>query len=129
MMPYLNTDPRPRAYVYEADYHCPDCARARYGSDEYGNVPPDARDREGNAVGALFRWDAWHDCASLDLEPGTTCPAILECSDCGAELDSCGAVWQPRPGCPVCGSTCGVADCRVCAGLEPCHDCRQKVTR
>lgn len=47
----------PIVYTYEADYHCPACTIARFGADEYGNVPDDAVDSEGNPIGAMWEWD------------------------------------------------------------------------
>lgn len=38
----------PVGYVYEAYYHCPACAEARFGPGAEGI------DNEGNAVGAMF---------------------------------------------------------------------------
>ena len=69
----------PIAYTYEADYHCPDCAFKRFGQDEAGFVPADARDGEGNHVGAVAPWDAW-----AQFDGG---PEVLACSDCGRVLD------------------------------------------
>ena len=40
----------PVGYTYEADYHCPACAEARFGPGVEGI------DSEGNAVGAVFSW-------------------------------------------------------------------------
>lgn len=54
-------------YTYEADVHCPDCARKRFTD------PDHAEDREGNPVHPLFLGDV--------EEPEY-------CGDCGEELDS-----------------------------------------
>lgn len=51
--------PHPIAYTYEASEHCPTCAAARFGVDEDGWIPEDARDSEGNPVGAVAPWDEW----------------------------------------------------------------------
>lgn len=40
----------PVGYIYEADHHCPACAKARFGPTVEGI------DSEGNPVGALFSW-------------------------------------------------------------------------
>lgn len=70
----------PIAYTYEADWHCPECAIARFGEDEHGFVPENAEDNEGNSIGAVSPWDEWW---NLDGE----CEA-LSCSDCHAILDN-----------------------------------------
>lgn len=88
----------PIAYTYDADTHCPECARARFprvrdplcascdvhaGGCSVHNVSPpeDARDREGNPVGAVEPWDAWHEDA-----PGQF---ALVCGTCRTVIDSC----------------------------------------
>ncbi len=54
------------AYTYEADYHCRQCARQRFGD----SLDVDAIDREGNAVWPVF--------------PGQLDPQdVIGCSDCG----------------------------------------------
>jgi hypothetical protein len=68
----------PIAYTYEADYHCPSCAFARFGEDEHGFVPEDAEDYEGNGVGALAPWEEWY---SNDVYEGND-SAILVCGTC-----------------------------------------------
>lgn len=66
----------PIAYTYEADTHCPDCAVARFGREPgYPWPPEDARDSEGNPVGAIAPWDDW-----CDAEDG---PCTLACGTCG----------------------------------------------
>lgn len=57
-------------YVYEADYHCLECAEARFGQAalEAGT----AVDREGNPVGVLFLGD---------------CDGPESCGDCLEALD------------------------------------------
>ena len=85
----------PIAYTYEADTHCPSCARARFG------VCPDgftacaehgALDREGNGPGAVFPWDEWCD-ASADgrqtLACGTCRGVIEEHEHSGTGLAQC----------------------------------------
>lgn len=69
----------PIAYTYEADYHCPECAFARFGRDEHGFVPESAQDGEGNGVGVLAPWDEWQ---QFDGEV-----EILACGTCGKEID------------------------------------------
>ena len=65
----------PIAYTYDADWHCPDCAIARFGLEPGGRWPrDDARDSEGNEVGAVAPWTEWW---NLDGE----CE-VLACSDC-----------------------------------------------
>lgn len=71
---------RPIAYTFEADYHCPACSARRFGVDEDGFTPEDARDSEGNPIGAVAPWDEWHE----PSEPGVQ---VLSCTDCGRELD------------------------------------------
>lgn len=68
----------PVAYTYEADHHCPPCTVARFGVDESGYPPEDARDREGNGLGVIAPWDEWMQ-FSGEYE-------TLNCNDCGAEL-------------------------------------------
>ncbi len=65
----------PIAYTYDADYHCPGCAFARFGQDENGFVPEDATDDEGNPVGAVAPWDEW-------WEPSEKGPQSLVCGTC-----------------------------------------------
>jgi len=67
----------PIAYTYEADHHCEDCAAARFGRDEHGDIT--GTDSEGNEVGAVFETDEWY-----NVGAGTQ---TLVCGDCGAELD------------------------------------------
>jgi len=57
------------AYTYEADTHCAECARERFGDalDE-----PDTQDDEGNPIGAIFSTDEH--------------PEGLSCGDCNEEL-------------------------------------------
>jgi len=59
---------RPQAYVYEADVHCPDCARSRFGA---ALTDPDTVDREGNPIGVLFSYD-WTEFGS----------SMVACGDC-----------------------------------------------
>jgi len=71
----------PIAYTYDADYHCPDCTRARFGTDENHPWPPEtAQDSEGNPLGAVAPWDEWYDFGYIAVQ-------VLSCSDCGRELD------------------------------------------
>lgn len=71
--------PHPIAYTYEAAYHCPDCTEARFGVDDSGFPPEDARDGEGNPIGAVAPWDEWEEYA----EPF---PQVLTCDTCGGEI-------------------------------------------
>lgn len=64
----------PVAYTYEASTHCPEDTAARFGVDPQGFIPEDARDNEGNPVGAIFPWDT------------SDWPEGIYCDDCGAEL-------------------------------------------
>jgi hypothetical protein len=57
------------AYTYEADSHCPECARERFDDALDG---PDARGDEGNPVGAIFSTDEHSD--------------GLSCADCNGQL-------------------------------------------
>jgi hypothetical protein len=71
------------AYTYEADYHCPGCAIARFGVESEGMaqwLPGSARDSEGNEPGAVFTYSEW-------WEPSETRVQVLACTDCGHELD------------------------------------------
>jgi hypothetical protein len=65
----------PIAYTYEADYHCPPCAKERFGEDELGFVPSGAEDDEGNPIGAVASWDEWYDVSKDECE-------ILVCGTC-----------------------------------------------
>ena len=57
-------------WAYEADLHCEDCARARFGATLDA---PDTEDRDGNPVHPMFSTDE--------------APAEGEyCGDCGAEI-------------------------------------------
>lgn len=51
------SDGHPRSYAYEADIHCPSCTEKRFGTDVHGDIPADAKDNEGNTVGAVAPWD------------------------------------------------------------------------
>jgi hypothetical protein len=73
----------PDAYAYEADLHCPDCARERFGADAEGfiGIGPDGdpcTDSEGNPVGAIAPWD-W-DRDEYSIEHGE------HCGTCGREI-------------------------------------------
>ena len=67
----------PIAYTYEADYHCPACAEAKFGLDSNGYIT--GIDFEGNNVGVVAPWDEWY-----QLDYGTQ---TLNCSNCGELLD------------------------------------------
>jgi hypothetical protein len=63
----------PIAYAYEADLHCPPCARKRFGRcKEHDQIACCVADSEGNEPGVLAPWD--------EHEPGEVC------GDCGTEL-------------------------------------------
>jgi len=72
----------PIAYTYEADMHCPACARARFGD---ALDDPDTEDSEGNPIGAIAPWDE----TDADGE---------YCGDCGREVaepaDDSPASWK-----------------------------------
>lgn len=73
----------PIAYTYEADAHCPPCAIARFGHEPGHNWPPeDARDREGNPVGAIWPWDEFH-------EPAESGRFTLSCGTCQGTITEC----------------------------------------
>lgn len=76
----------PIAYAYEADWHCPTCAVARFGADEHGFVREGAEDEAGNEPAALAPFDEW-------IEPQIEEAQVLSCSDCGAEI----ARYEPEP--------------------------------
>lgn len=60
----------PIAYTYEADVHCPGCARKRFGA---ALDDPDTVDSEGNTLGVIAPWDE-------------TNPTGEYCGDCGGEI-------------------------------------------
>lgn len=64
----------PIAYTYEADTHCPACAKARFGRSEAGFIAEDCEDSEGNPVGVIAPWD--------EVDPA----AGLYCGTCGQEI-------------------------------------------
>ncbi len=73
----------PIAYTYDADYHCPSCAIARFGAEPGRSWPrDDATDAEGNPLGAVFGWDDW----CLPCQYGVPGSHSIECADCGAVL-------------------------------------------
>lgn len=64
------------AYAYEADHHCIDCTRERFGGSaeaDQNGVPIRARDNEGNPVHPVFDTDEQF----LDLV----------CGDCGEVIE------------------------------------------
>lgn len=67
----------PIAYTYEADTHCPDCCRERFGNDYGDNV--ETLDNEGNHVGAVWGWDQWYETGCGDQ--------TLGCGTCHCEID------------------------------------------
>jgi hypothetical protein len=90
-MPYLNSDPRPIAYTYDADTHCPACAEARFGRCADGFVACCTRDSEGNGPGAIFSWDEW-------CEPSEPGMHILACGTCGGVIREHDSGIPPRYG-------------------------------
>jgi hypothetical protein len=82
--------PHPIAYTFEADYHCPVCTENRFGVDESRFIPENARDSEGNPIGAVAPWDEWH-------EPGEDLPQVLGCGSCGVEIKRLDAEESPTP--------------------------------
>jgi hypothetical protein len=80
----------PIAYTYEADYHCPGCAVARFGADVNGYAAGDVDRWEGNPVGAVFPWDEWLPCDDAGAQ-------TLACGTCGAVLDEYGPADEPSP--------------------------------
>lgn len=43
------------AYVYEAAYHCPECAKKAFGSNDYGLA--EGEDREGNPIQGVYDFE------------------------------------------------------------------------
>lgn len=84
---------KPIAFTYDADTHCPPCATARFGADPaYGGPPEDARDAEGNGVGAIWPWDEWHEpveSGRVTLTCGTCREVIAHCDHGHAEPEPC----------------------------------------
>lgn len=73
----------PIAYTYDADVHCPGCAKARFGVCSDGWIGCcDATDSEGNHVGVIAPWDEW--CDPIDGEPVHT----LACGTCYGVISS-----------------------------------------
>jgi hypothetical protein len=71
----------PIAYIYEADWHCPECAIFRFGAEPgYPWVIDGARDDEGNFVGVVAPWDEWWQ--------GYGENESLGCADCGRVIDT-----------------------------------------
>lgn len=61
-------------YTYDADYYCAVCAKAQFGTDDHGFVPEDAKDSEGNKIGAVFTWDEWYNFDEGEQQ--------INCADC-----------------------------------------------
>ena len=72
----------PIAYTYEADHHCPSCAEARFGRDEYGDIASGVKDGEGNEPGAMFSWEEWY-----NIGYGNQTLACGTCHDVIAEYE------------------------------------------
>jgi hypothetical protein len=85
-------------YTYEADYHCPDCAKARHAAggfeckpasvaddvnklDEW-DIPYCAHDGEGNLIHPIFSTDELP--CHIPAEAGGYSP--VACGDCGAVI-------------------------------------------
>lgn len=89
----------PIAFTYEADVHCPAHTFARFGQATihsfvfgidipYPWPPDDARDNEGNEIGAIAPWDDW--CTGCqDNEPPESSRHGLYCGDDGASIREC----------------------------------------
>lgn len=100
----------PIAYTYEASHHCPACTFERFGKDEHGFPPEDAKDAEGNGIGAIASWDEWQNVGTKGVQ-------VLACDDCGAVLDT---YHDPdcrscEHNCPWRGNPLGAPYCQVCA--------------
>jgi hypothetical protein len=102
----------PIAYTYDADYHCPECAEARFGRsvDRFifgrsvdGFIAEGSEDSEGNPVGIVSPWDEW-------WEPSEDSCQALACGDCGAILDN-----AHREGCE---ENFGEGSCTLSEGPE-----------
>jgi len=75
------TDRSILCYAYDANYHCIECARYAFSSDQANGIDPgDALDGEGNPVHPVFTWDEWQ---QLDGETET-----LGCSDCHRVIET-----------------------------------------
>ncbi len=84
----------PIAYTYEADTHCPDCAEARFGRDDSGDIGVDSTDNEGNGVGVIAPWD------EVDPEVGITCGTCgREVVEREAKQTICDMLEDPPEGC------------------------------
>lgn len=72
----------PIAYTFDADIHCPNCTRERFGRCSHGFIacPDDAHDpmtytdSEGNTVGIIAPWDE----IETPVSCGTCSELILE---------------------------------------------------
>ena len=77
------------AWGYDADYHCPGCAVARFGESDdspgglYPWIPDTAEDSEGNIVAPIFAGSEWYDYTYDE-------PQALTCYDCGGIIDTYG---------------------------------------
>lgn len=119
---------QPIAYTYEADTHCVKCAIARFGQEPGHPWPADdARDSEGNAIGAIFPWDQWHDVPSSGRY-------TLVCGTCHVVLDSCEhpvespvQECEPEPDEPCDCDTCGMGPDDL-HDLGLCPDCEADLT-
>lgn len=72
--------PHPIAYTYNADYRCLDCTARAFGVDDEGFIPEDAKDNEGNPIGAIAPWDEW-------IEYGEPLPQSLVCGTCSRDIE------------------------------------------
>jgi hypothetical protein len=121
----LNNPPRyPRiiAYTYEADMHCPTCARERFGLSggvrtndtdpmlDYRGVRTDAVDREGNPVTPVFADADW--CGEQYLSHS------LECADCQYVMASHSPSFH---GFCNCEDGCETGECDACGDFRE-HD-------
>lgn len=69
------------AYIYDADYHCEDCALRRFGRDEDGDIT--GEDSEGNEVGVVAPWDESPGLSDHDWDAG---PYLFACGTCGTVM-------------------------------------------
>lgn len=83
----------PIAYAYDAAYHCPACAIARFGSEPGKRWPrEDATDSEGNPVGALAPWDEWSNFEECEALACDTCGGVIDNSHAADCMENFGDV-------------------------------------
>ena len=89
------------AYTYDADYHCIDCTRKRFGDSKgdlaitNGQKWCDALwptlDNEGNMVHPLFSTDEWQELDDSFLADNPT--QYLACGDCHKVIEEYTHTW------------------------------------